>query len=169
MNRLIITLSTLIALALVLPATASAQQGPQRHQDTVERLLPNPRHLIALRDELGLSEAQKTRIRTLLEGKRDAHQARRQGLREAHQAMRELIASNGSDDAIRAKLNEVLELENRLKRERLDLALELRAVLTPEQRTQFQELSAQRREQRREQRGPRGKRRQGPGQPATTF
>ncbi|TXD33531.1 periplasmic heavy metal sensor [Lujinxingia vulgaris] len=169
MNRLIVTLATLIALAMVLPATATAQQRPHRHQDTVERLFPNPRHLIALRDELGLSEAQQTQIRTLLEGKRDAHKADRQALREAHQEMRELVTSDAAADAIRAKLDEVLELENQLKRERLSLALELRAILTPEQRTRLQELSAERREQRQERRQRRGKRRQGPGQPPTTY
>ena len=169
MNRLFLTLATLIALALVIPATATAQQRPHRHQDAVQNLFPNPRHLIALRDELGLNEAQQTQIRALLEGKRDTHQARRQELREAHQAMRELATSDASADAIRAKLDEILELENQLKRDRLELALELRAILTPEQRTQLQELVAERREQHQERREHRGKRRQGRGQPATTF
>ncbi|RAL20759.1 hypothetical protein DL240_15695 [Lujinxingia litoralis] len=146
MKRLTFALTALLTLTFLLPMQATAHQRHQRHQGGVERLFPSPRHVMALRDELNLSQDQQTRIRALVEEQRSAHQAQRQTLQQARASLREQVQSGANAATIRGAFDQVLELENELKRQRLELGLSLRQVLTPEQRTQLAEKAAERRQ-----------------------
>lgn len=96
-------------------------------------------------DELNLSTEQTEQIRTIRDQARTDTTELRQQLWAAHQEMRTLMASDASADQLRSQHQEVQDLMQQLGDEHFDTMLEIRDVLTPEQRAQLAELQQQRR------------------------
>jgi len=70
----------------------------------------------------------------------------RQALQQAMQALRQLMVGNASPDQIRKQHAEVSRLRQQLESTRFESMLEVRDILTPEQRLQFDQQLQQRRE-----------------------
>ncbi|HEY9860196.1 MAG TPA: periplasmic heavy metal sensor, partial [Candidatus Obscuribacterales bacterium] len=80
---------------------------------------------------------------------------RKQALRQAKQELGNLMAGNTDENTIRAKYNQVQQLEQEMANVRFESMLKMRTVLTPAQRQQFAQLMQQRRENYRNRAGNR--------------
>jgi Spy/CpxP family protein refolding chaperone len=70
--------------------------------------------------------------------------------RQANQELRELLAGTASSDVIRAKHNQVLTLQQELRKQNFERMLAMREILTPQQRSQLTEIMQKSRSQMRE-------------------
>lgn len=129
-----------IVLALTaLAVTATAGPGKRGHGGGLARAI----------DGLELDAETRTSIDDILAAARSDREGRREVVREARQEMRALLASDASDEAILAQADTLAALKAEVHDARLATLLEVRALLTPDQR---QVLA----EQRRERRGRKG-------------
>ncbi|MBD0335019.1 MAG: Spy/CpxP family protein refolding chaperone [Cyanobacteria bacterium Co-bin13] len=101
-------------------------------------------------EQLDLSEAQLSQIRTIRESSRTTMQPLREQMRAGHQELRSLMAGNASTDELRQRHSTLMNLEQQLRAERFEVMLQIREVLTPQQRTELGELLEQRRSQQRQ-------------------
>lgn len=109
--------------------------------------------------QLGLTEAQRDQVRTILQSHRDEARAAQEKLRAARQALRAAETANEVDEgAIRTAHKALSELQEDAAVQRARVRNEVWKVLTPEQKTRANELKAQA-EQRRVQRVERVKQR----------
>ena len=116
----------------------------------------NPR----LRQYLGLTDDQVSRLHSIALGVEKARIQDRADLELRHLELRELMrADNTNRDTILQKLDQVITLEGKMHRTRVEALLSARDVLTPEQREKMKTF--------RENRGP-GMRGPGAGQPHAT-
>lgn len=84
---------------------------------------------------LGLSDAQRAQVRQIIANHRSQFQTLRQQLREAREQLAEKILAPGTvqPDDLNATIQRIGELRDQLSREALQVALEIRGVLTPDQ------------------------------------
>lgn len=139
-----------IGVASVQPA--SAQMGPRGGLEEGD----GPR-AERWEQRLNLTPEQRQKINSIRSQNRDQMRSLMTELRQARQRFSQLLSSNASDAEIRQQRQRVESLSQRLRDARFDSMLQVRSVLTPQQR---QEL-AQMREQRRDRWGKRSGR--GPG------
>lgn len=99
-----------------------------------------------LQEQLELSTEQTQQIETIQQQSKSATEALRQQLRENHQQMQSLIASDASDDELRQQHDRIQALRQQLNDSRFETRLQIREVLTPEQRNRLAELMQQRSE-----------------------
>lgn len=109
--------------------------------------------LPAMLQGVGLTAEQRAQVRTILQ----RHHATLGGLfaklREANQAVADaLIAPDVAPDAVTAKLDEAIAVRAELMRAGLAIALEVRALLTPEQLAKAATVKTRMRELREEMR-----------------
>lgn len=98
-------------------------------------------------EELGLDEETTEAIQQVLEEGRERARGLDDALREAHMVMRDLLGQDVPDEATVMRQAEVIgEFEIERQKHRLSTLIEIRSLLTPEQR----ELLVGRREARRE-------------------
>lgn len=96
-------------------------------------------------EQLSLNESQLQSIRTIREDARSNLQPLRDQVRISRQEIRELMASNASTSELRQKYETLSSLEQQLRTERFETMLQIREVLTPEQRAELGALMEQRR------------------------
>ena len=101
-------------------------------------------------EELDLTEAQKTELESIRTQYQPRIDEKRDVLFSAHQTLREMMASDTSPDELRRQHEQVQDLAEEMSDLRFESMLEMREVLTPEQREEFAQLM----EERRESRGP---------------
>ncbi|MGG6270315.1 Spy/CpxP family protein refolding chaperone [Leptolyngbya sp. AN03gr2] len=121
-----------------------------RQSNDVIAQAPSPRDRpgrgeMGLLRELNLSADQMSRIQQIRSRYRDQMKSDRDAARQAQQELRTLMAGSANDDQIREKFRQVKELRTKVADAQFNSMLEVRNVLTPEQRQRF----AQRMEQRR--------------------
>lgn len=146
------TLSMLLAAGLIVPmlgaVTASQLQaqmgdrpeiGPHNRGDRAERLI----------EELDLTESQVQQIQTIRQENRDDMQALQTNLWSERETMRNLMASTASEAELRTQHETVQSLRREAADQRFENMLAIRAVLTPEQRIELNQLMQQRQEERR--------------------
>jgi protein CpxP len=99
-------------------------------------LLPSGRLL----KQLNLSDDQWQKLKEI--GDRDRGSLREMGqkVKQGHRELRELLASNEGSDRIRAKHDQLLNLQTELRQKHFERMLSMRDVLTPEQRSQLNQL-----------------------------
>ncbi|MCW6036081.1 Spy/CpxP family protein refolding chaperone [Spirulina subsalsa FACHB-351] len=104
---------------------------------------PNHDHLM---ETLNLDENQRQQMRAIHERNSTQMNQSRQTLQAAHQRMRELMgSSSASEQELRAQHNEIQRLQQEMGNLRFQSMLEMRNILTPEQRSQMNEMHQQRR------------------------
>lgn len=132
------------AIALANPATLFsnplAQAPMERKNRSEEGWLEN----------LNLSQEQVQKIQTIRSRYRNTLSGQRQAMQQAQKEMRELLASDASADQVRQKYSQVKALKQQHSDNRFNSLLEIREVLTLEQRQQFVERM-------RQERGNRGR------------
>lgn len=104
-------------------------------------------------EQLDLSDAQKAEIQNIRQQARESKSGRREEAQAAREKMRELFASDASADELRAQHRANQEIRQALHEQRFEMKLQIREVLTPEQRSKLAELKPEHRGRRRG-RGP---------------
>ncbi|PSB03095.1 Spy/CpxP family protein refolding chaperone [Merismopedia glauca] len=94
---------------------------------------------------LNLSPSQVTRMQAIRQNYKNRIAQREQSLKQAHKQFQNLMASNASAGQIRAKHNQVQDLQNQIGDLRLESLLEMREVLTPSQRQKLAQIMAKKR------------------------
>ncbi len=109
--------------------------------------------------QLGLTEAQRDQVRTILDSHRAEQQAAREKLVAARKALDAAMTAEAlNEGAIRTAYKALSDLQEDAAVQRARVRAEVWQVLTPEQRTRAKELQAQA-EQRRAQRADRTRQR----------
>lgn len=101
-------------------------------------------------EQLNLTPAQLSQIRAIREASRATMQPLREQMRAGHQELRTLMASDASTDEIRQRHSALMTLDQQLRTQRFEVMLQIRDVLTPEQRAELAQLLEQRRSQQRQ-------------------
>ncbi|MEB3281794.1 MAG: Spy/CpxP family protein refolding chaperone [Lyngbya sp.] len=132
--------ATTVALFLPFSGSALAQPG-----DRMGRMF----------EQLNLSAEQQQQIDSIKEQRKASSEGLREQMRAAMEEMRSLQASNASADQLRQQHQKIQQLHQQMGNERFEIMLEIREVLTPEQRAQLAELKPERNGQERGGRGGR--------------
>ncbi len=104
-----------------------------------------------LMEELNLTAEQQQRMQGIRSKYEGNISQRQQELRQAAEQLSQLMAGNASTPQIRAQHDRVQDLSQQLGDLRFESMLEMRDVLTVEQRNRFAQLMEQRRENVRNQ------------------
>ncbi|WP_431619353.1 Spy/CpxP family protein refolding chaperone [Limnospira platensis CENA597] len=122
--------SLMAATALIVPITASvAFAGPRKGECF---------------DSLSLTPQQQEQIQAIRDRAATSSERQRQELQASREQMRSLQQSNASPEQLRQQRQRIQELSRALSDQRFDTMLEMREVLTPEQRSQLQERMGER-------------------------
>lgn len=145
----------LIALAAVLLAPRIHAQAPPN--DPVGSKLFAPEFIGANAETISLSESQQEKMRAIVERSKPHFVELGTKLKEAAEALGKAIEQSGADRAaIMPLFEKVQDCEREMKRAQLGMLIELRGILSEEQRTWLTQLKAQQAGQLRE-RGERAK------------
>ena len=121
-----------VALFALCAGPALAQPRPDPVGHGIERLLERNA------ERLHLDDATREKIRALAEAGRERSAPLRQTLRQLREEMHALLTSDAPElDAVLAKAEQIGVAETALHKERLRTMLEIRALLTPEQRREL--------------------------------
>ncbi len=93
-------------------------------------------------DRLDLSEEQSTQIKAIYRRQYQTNQQSRQELRQAKEEMGSLLTSEANPNRIRRKHREIQSLNQELGNSRFEAMLEVREVLTREQRQEIADMMA---------------------------
>ncbi len=104
-------------------------------------------------EQLNLTEDQKQKLSTIRQKYQDRLQSLREQIKTKHQELSNMMAGNASVAQIRSQHQEILNLREQMGNIRLESMLEMREVLTPEQRTEFSQLMQKHHQQFRQRRG----------------
>ena len=94
--------------------------------------------------QLDLTPEQSQEIEAIQEESRTEKETLRQQMQTKHQEMRSLFTSDSTTEQLREQHEQLQNLHQQLATNRFETMLQIREVLTPEQRTQIAELMAQR-------------------------
>ena len=90
--------------------------------------------------QLDLSADQKAQLKQLHASKMESEKAARHELGEAHKAFAAAMRGNSSDDALRSAHNALAQKREAFEAQRFEDLLQVRKILTAEQRTRFDGL-----------------------------
>ena len=129
--------TALCALALVLSAAPALAQPPPPPPDEPDR--PGIERMLEHNAErLHLDDATRERIRAFAEAGRAQSRPQREALGRLHDEMHALLSADAPElDAVLAKADEIGRAETELQKQRLRTMLAIRALLTPEQRSEL--------------------------------
>ena len=154
MKRYALTLLTITAVAAPLAAWMSfAPPMPQANALEVAQEMPGHEgkpgmgrmgqpgeHLLRMADELGLSDAQRSRMQTIFAEAKSANEPLWQEMQAARQQMHNLMGSGASEAELQAQHGRMQALRQQMSDRHFSMMMAVREVLTPEQRTQLQEM-----------------------------
>jgi Spy/CpxP family protein refolding chaperone len=110
---------------------------------------PSVDRLLALADELALTDAQKTKLREIRRKTPGALMSKRQAVAEARLDLQDLLAQENTSGAdLRRAHDKLVKSQGDLQAARFDLKLQVREVLTPEQRDKVRDAARDRMRQR---------------------
>ncbi|MCG5058230.1 MAG: Spy/CpxP family protein refolding chaperone [Limnoraphis sp. WC205] len=132
--------ATTVALFLPFAGNALAEPG-----DRMGRMF----------EQLNLSAEQQQQIDSIKEQRKASSEGLRQQMQAAMEQMRSLQASNASADQLRQQHQQIQQLHQQMGNQRFEAMLEIREVLTTEQRAKLAELKPERNWQGRGGRGGR--------------
>lgn len=158
--RRILIVSTLISLGLggslalaestKLNSLSSKDQNSVLAQSPTPSPSPNPAPKPPRKPKggfaaLNLTEEQKNKITEIRQKYREQMSQNQQSLRSAQQEFSQMLSGSTSDSEIRSKHQEISKLRQTLDDLNLQSMLEIRSVLTPEQRAQLNQMRQQHR------------------------
>lgn len=91
-------------------------------------------------ERLNLTDAQKQRIEALRNDHNNKIQPIKNQLKTKEDELRSLMSNNASNDQLKSKHNEIQSLRQQMGNLHFENMLEIRSVLTPEQRSQFVQM-----------------------------
>ena len=152
LRRVGASVALLMALggAIALKESQQADANPEPYSsmaDSGAQDAPSPqkRGMGWLRD-LDLEPAQMQKIQAIRRLSRDQIERQRQEIRQGQQELRSLMASGASAGQIREKYHQVKRVRDELSDTQFNSLLEMRQVLTPNQRRKFAERMQRRRD-----------------------
>ena len=90
--------------------------------------------------QLNLSSEQLQKLKAIRDLNPNRMRELAQQSRQANKELRDLLVSTESSDAIRAKHTQVLSLQQELQKQHFERMLSMREILTPQQRSQLNEI-----------------------------
>lgn len=141
-TRMILT--TMLAAGLA--AAAAHAQGPMMGGPMRGGFGPEPGTLLPmLIRKVGLTDTQRQQVKTILDGHRATFQTLVPRLRAAQQALDAKLVSTDpvTRDDLAPQIQRLADLRKQLMQEGVGVALEVRAVLTPEQLARAADLRSQ--------------------------
>lgn len=126
----------------VFPSYAIAQEASETEKPNKEEY--KKRRQERFRQELNLTPEQSAEIDQIRAQGKQAKQSKREAYRSAKEKMHTLMASDASDDELRAQYQVLQDLRREKGEARFENKLKIRKVLTPEQRAKMVELKKQR-------------------------
>ena len=145
-------LFTVLALMALCTGSAMAGQhkGGERHRgDYHEKLMK----------KLDLTDEQEKKIAEIREQKGKELDEKRKAVREAQEALHEAMGKDADEAALRSLFAKVQSAKADKASTRFEMALAIRAVMTPEQRAKFHELKSKKSEWHKEKRKSRKEKR----------
>lgn len=151
------TASAIAATILILPFGINAVEAQNNSRDSIREWSHQNKHagnwgmrggITKLTEQLDLTPEQSEQINAIAERSKTEDRALFEQLQANRQEMRSLLASNASPEELRANHQDLQNLQQELGNNRFETMLEIREILTPEQRTQMAELMEQRRGRR---------------------
>ena len=141
MKRTICTLALLLAFG-TLPAWAqSAAPTASQGNDPLDAHLFPPELVMQYHEEIGLTKAQRSRIKEEAIAAQQQFASLQWDLQEAMLDMKSLVQNPRVDEAAAlSQLDRILDAEREVKRTQLALALRIKNILTPEQQQQLTTL-----------------------------
>ena len=143
--------SVLSLLMLSLGSTAafaapSPKQSHHQYSDAIAQQQGSKTHREKdnLFDKLNLSPEQKAKIESIRTQSKEQSTRQLEAFKKAEQELRTLMASNADSNQIRDKHNQIMTMKQQLENSQFETMLAIRDVLTPEQRTQLDQLMKQR-------------------------
>jgi periplasmic protein CpxP/Spy len=130
------------AKATPTPSTYLAQTEPQPVPRSRERRARRADNLL---EQLNLTDAQKRQIAAIRQKYQGQMKQLREALRSDRQELESLMAGNATNEQIRTKHQEIERSRQKLSDLRFQSLLEMRQVLTPDQRSKFARLMQERR------------------------
>lgn len=106
-------------------------------------------------DQLDLSSEQSSQIKAIHDRNKQENETLHEEVKAQKKAMGELFASDASESELQQKHQEIQSLKQELKAARFEGMLEIREILTPEQKAKMNELMQERHNRREERRGQR--------------
>jgi Spy/CpxP family protein refolding chaperone len=100
---------------------------------------------VGLFDELNVTPEQKQEIQEIRDQHRVTLEQRQQQLQQVQQELNQLIASEAPKEQIRQKHEQLLQMTQDMRELNFDVMMQLRDILTPEQRARFAEIMQNRR------------------------
>lgn len=101
-------------------------------------------------EQLNLTPEQSQQIETIETESRTQNETLHQEMQAIHDEMRSLLASDTSVEQLREQHQKMQDLHQQFGDNRFETMLQIREVLTPEQRSQMAELMEQRRGEKRD-------------------
>lgn len=156
-SLLIVTLVALLAMFVVLTASAAQEKGASaspavqsagaQSSEPSERFAGPPHHsfgLEAIMKKLGITDEQKKQLRGLYVGFRDKTRKARTELMSLRDEKKTMLLSGKVDQQKLAQIDEqVVKLRSEVMREALKLKRDRLAILTPEQLDRVADLEAE--------------------------
>lgn len=127
-----------VLLTVLTAPGVSRAEGERSSRDTHAQ----PDRFIAEHaEQLGLAQETLTAIRTIVEASRGSQEARRVALRQAYAQMRALLSQEVPNEAtVMQQAEAISALELAARKQRLQVMLRIRALLTPAQRQELVRL-----------------------------
>ncbi|MEL7035718.1 MAG: Spy/CpxP family protein refolding chaperone [Cyanobacteria bacterium J06592_8] len=101
-----------------------------------------------LLEQLKATPEQKQKMENIRAQYQEQISQHQQLVRQAQQQLHELLSSNASQSQIRQKYQELTRLQQDMSQLHFEIILEVREVLTPEQRREFADILERRRQNR---------------------
>jgi Spy/CpxP family protein refolding chaperone len=133
-------------LAVLLVAGAASARPPGFHRHHDHPGMDDPGFIEENAERLGLGEETRQAIQAILEDSHARAAALHDEHREARRRLKDLLSEDApTETAVMAQAEEVGRIETALSKHRLATLLRIRALLTPEQRSQLSEMRRERR------------------------
>lgn len=116
------------------PSEASPRQGRKVRGQRWERMI----------QQLDLTPEQREQIKDIQEESRSEYQSLKEEVRENRQQMQSLLASDASNNELRRQHRQMQRLHQKMGDRRFETMLEMREILTSEQRAKMAQLIKER-------------------------
>lgn len=128
---------------LVMAATTAAHANPGEHAEKIEKFIDG--RVQKLIKELNLTEDQAKQVKEIRGRLKPTIKEKRTAKREAMKELAGLMKTDGDEAKIREAYQKLQVARADAEKSQFEMMLELRRVLTPEQRQKFRDLVGERR------------------------
>lgn len=133
MKKYLIRILPVLIIGIMAAGTAMAQTSQSSGADS-------PKQHDQWLQELNLTPTQKEQLQVIKNKYKDDMKKQRETMRQARQALQTALQSDASDASLRKQFKALQKQHEEFASLRFEKVLAIRAILTPEQRKQFQAM-----------------------------